>query len=192
MFSCRKILIIIPLILLCFGCSKDTKGENPDYTVAAIVNGEEITVKDLRMLYYDEQALDRLDATIKATLVMQETERLGLDISEDVAEDIEMRQSLLTDDPENEALKANREFAESQAGKFNMEVKDYYEEYVTITAKINASMARYVYEKLGPLEEETDESIEEYNEKANHLLNELVKKYEDEIEILIKKTDKKG
>ena len=185
MLKLVKFLTIVPFVLLFIGCSKDTTYEYPDDEVVAIVNGEEITIKDLRILYNDEQALNRLDATIKATLVMQETERLGLDISKDVEENIEMRRQLLTKDTESEALKANREFAESQAEKFHMEVEDYYEEYVTITANINASMASYVHEKLGPPEVESEESIEEYNEKANQLLDELVKEYEDHIDIFI-------
>src|SRR5699024_1919799 len=145
-------------VLLFFGCSKDTTYDYSDVVVVAIVNEEEITINDLRILYNDGKVLKRLEATIKDTLVMQKAERLGLDISEDVEENIEMRRQLLTKDAESEALKANREFAESQAEKFHMEVEDYYEEYVTITATINASMASYVHEKLGPPEVESEES----------------------------------
>lgn len=179
-----KLLIFIPLVFF-VGCSDETTFTHPNDEIVAIVNEEEITIKDLRILYNDEQALNRLDATIKATLVMQEVERLGLDISADMQEDIEMRKQLLTKDTENEALQANRKFAESQAEKFDMEMEDYYEEYVTITAKINASMVGYVHEKLGPPENHNEETIEDYNKKANELLDELVKEHEDDIEILL-------
>lgn len=67
-----------------------------------------------------------------------------------------------------------------------MEPEEYYKKYVETTAEQIAYINAYTQKILGKPEVDNEDRIQEYNNKANDLLNELVREYENEIVILIK------
>jgi hypothetical protein len=179
-----KKLIIVALflgLLSLVGCSKYS-----DDDIAANVRGEEITVGELRFLYPDDKLLDYLDGTIKAILVMQEVEKMNIDITEElqkIEEDKEYAISNFLSNDENNPMADNlNNFIKPQAEKLGMEVDNYYTEYYDKTQKMSVYVVAYINEKLG--EPEFEDST--YTDRANQLLVDLVNEHKDEIEIFIK------
>lgn len=175
----KKAALYLSLISLFFiaGCSDKLKYDDDE--VAAVVRGEEITIGDLRFLYPDEGLLDKTEGTVKAALVVQEAKRLNLEISSYSSPDF----TLL---PET-----NQQFVKDQAEKFGMDPLEYYEEYSNITNETNSYMLAYITEMLDLTMDELNDpdhiGAQTVNDKANELFDNLMKQYEDEIEILIKK-----
>jgi hypothetical protein len=184
MVTYYKYSFLVALIFI-VGCTNTEINDYQDDEVAAIVRGEEITIKELRFLYPDEKALDMLEGTIKARLVVQESKQMDIDVTEEIDQEINTRKTLPPKNTDDSSLKSIREFAEAQAKKLGMNPEEYYKKYVTITAEQNAYMQAYIQKTLG-VPGDDEHEIEEYNDKANNLLNELVKENENEIEIRIK------
>lgn len=182
-----KVLQVCVLVFVIFmaGCSSISKYE--DSEVAAIVKGEEITIGDLRFLYPDDTALDYLDWAIKAELVKQKVEKMGLDISDNLSDERPggWFGELPPKDTKDEGGKQIRKFAESQAKKLDMEPEEFQREYAKRIEEQNAYMVTYLEVKLGIGEFDDEKEMEEWNEKANDLLEELVKENDDEVEVLI-------
>ncbi|MUK87810.1 hypothetical protein GMD78_05265 [Ornithinibacillus sp. L9] len=171
-------VVFVSFIFL-IGCTNSIKYNDED--VAAIVRGEEITIGELRFLYQDQKLLDVIDGVVKAELAVQEAKKMNLDVSKEIKETIEARGGYPPDDIDNPTAKSIREFAEPQAKKLGMDPGEYYEKYIEITTTTVAYINAYVHEILG----EPGDNVEEYDERANQLLNDLVEENEDEIEILI-------
>ncbi|WP_096273732.1 hypothetical protein [Paucisalibacillus globulus] len=178
-----RLLVVVICTISMIGCSKSY--DNDD--IAAIVRGEEITVGELRFLYPDNKILDNLDGTIKATLAIQEVNKMNIDLSEELKEmDVDkeyLTNNFLNADVNNPMAAQLKEFVESQAEKFDMEVEEYYEKYYEETQKISIYVVAYIKQKLG----EQQTSDDTYTVRANQLLDDLVDENEDEIEILIQR-----
>lgn len=99
--------LLLALIFL-VGCSNQSILDYDDDDVAAIVNGEEITIRDLRFLYADEKVLDNIDGTVKARSVMQEAKQIGLDVSQEINEETEVKSDLPPKDTDDPARKSIR------------------------------------------------------------------------------------
>lgn len=169
--------IFLIAFIFVIGCSADTDiSDYDDADIVAIVNEEEITVKDLRLLYLDEKALDMIQGTVKARLVLQEAKKMNLDVSEEINQEIESRKTM----PQN-----HQAFAETQAKKFGMEPETYYKTYVKVISEQHAYMNAYIQEALGE-PKNIEKEMKVYDKKANDVLNNLVKENEDAIDIFIK------
>lgn len=171
------------------GCNSISKYEDDD--VAAIVRGEEITVGELRFLYADDKVLDNLDGTIKAKLAVQEAKRLNLDVSDKLQEIQSSIDSIgefyPAEEDNSEIAKDTRKFYESQAKKLGMEPGEFFEKHAAANQEIGVYMQAYVYEVLGePIVNDEDFDIEEFDKKANEVLDKLVDDHRDEIEKFIK------
>ena len=173
LLSCSVLILFIFLA----GCNDRTDYDNDD--VAAIVNGEEITVGDLRFLYADDEAIEYVKEAVKAELVKQEVEEMNIDVSGEADEEIQYIAELPSKNTENEFEQSIREFAESQADKFDMDPEAYYRKLAEITNKQSAYVVAYAQEMLGDIGEDEEKYIEEVEE----LLDDLVEENEDEIEI---------
>lgn len=175
-------LIIFILLAGCVGISSYDDDE-----VAAIVKEQEITVGDLRFMYPDDTALDYLKGAIEVELVKQEVKEMGLDVSENTNDETDdWFAELPPKDTKDEGGKQIRKFAESQAKKLHMEAEEYQKEYAKRINEQNAYMVTYLEEMLGEVLSDMEEAMEDYNEKSNMLLEELVEKNKDEIEVRIK------
>lgn len=163
------------VLVVTAGCT-NTLDYNDD-AIVAIVKGDEITIGELRFLYPDENVLEMIEGSVKAELVIQEAKLMNLEVSEEINRVNEMMMG--------RPLEDMSEFAEAQAVKLGMDSEEYYKKYVEITTKQIVYMQAYVEDLLGQ-PGNTEDEIEEYNEKANDLLNELVQNNLDDIEILIK------
>lgn len=170
------------IILFLVGCHSLSKYD--DNEVAAIVKGEEITVGELRFLYPDERALDYLDWAIKVELVKQEVKDMDLDYAKHEADDNWFAE-LPPKDTEGEGGKQIRKFAESQAKKMKMEPEEFQREYAKKITEQNNYLATYLEEKLGEIDFDNEEELNEFNHEVDELLEELVKKNEDDIKVLI-------
>lgn len=174
-FCFFTISIIISILLV--GCSNSLKYDNEK--VAAIIRGEELTIGDLRLLYRDDKVMSNLEGTVKAILVMQEAKDMNIDVTEEIEQTIRAYPPIDTEDNLSNSM---QEFYESQGKKLEMEPEEYYVKYHEVTAEMGAYMSAYVIEMLG---EPGIDNIEEFDEQANQLLNDLMEKYKDEIEIYI-------
>jgi len=182
-------VMFLSCLIFLAGCNSISKYDDED--VAAIVRGEEITVGELRFLFPDDKILDNLDGMIKATLAVQEAKRLDLDVSEKLQEIQETKSSVLelypTKEDESEKAKDMRQFAESQAKKLNMDFDEYIVKHYEKMSEISAYMIAYIEKKLGqPFESVGVDEAEEFDKKANELLDKLVEDHTDEIEKIIK------
>ena len=162
-----------------------------DEDVAAIVRGEEITVGELRFLFEEDKIIDNLDGTIKAKLAEQEVKKMNLDVSEDLQEIQETKNSFselfLSSENQTETAKANRKIIDAKAKKLGMSTEEYLEkQYVTIS-ETNLYMLKYVAQLIGePMVDDEDFDVEKYDANANEVLDQLVEENKDEIEKFIK------
>lgn len=165
-------------ILLLNGCSSTLPYADDD--VVAVVRGEEITIRDLRFLYPDDEVLDKIEYSIQERLVIQEAKRMNLDVTEQLEESLPIYPD---DEDHSEWANAVREFAELQANKLGMEPREYYEQYHRKLNESSLYQNQYFHEVLG---EPHEEDSEVYEELAYQLMNDLMSMYADEIEIYIK------
>lgn len=177
-------VITLFLVVTLIGCNFAAQNSLKDYKdndVAAIVRDKEITIGQLRFLYTDDKILDNITGTVKAELVKQEAQKMKLDISDEI-KDVDIK---LPSKEDGTWAKASRDFIESQAKKLDMKAENYYKEYMEITSQQTAYIHAYTEEKLGQAQNDDEAAVEEYNQKANQLLNKLLKENEADIEILI-------
>lgn len=176
---------VLILFIFCAGCS--SVSTHDDNEAAAIVKGQEITIGDLRFLYPDDTALDYLDWAIKVELVKQEVEEMDVDVSGNLSgkEGGDWFEKLPPKNTKDEGGKQIRKFAESQAKKFNMKPEEFQQEYAKKINEQNAYMVTYLEEKLGEANFDDEKEMEEFNQKGDDLLEDLVKENEYEIEVLI-------
>ena len=175
---------VLFLLLILSGCSGIAKYDNDE--PAAIVNGEVITVGDLRLLFPDETALSYLDGAIQGELAKQEVKKMGIDISKHLDEEDDWFSTLPPEDADDENARNIRDFAKSQAKKLNMTPEEFQREYARKLREQNAYVLTYLEKKLGPYQYDSENSTADYNEEANRLLEELAEQHKDEIEVLIK------
>lgn len=174
-------VIMTMCIIFIIGCSDISKYNGDD--VVAVVRGEEMTIGQLRFLYPDDKVLEMVEGEVKATLLYQEAKKT--DVHVDVDELTGIMEGYPSNSDDSQWAKSTRKFAEKQAKKLGMEPEDYYKQYVAITAEKSSYINAYIIEKLAiSSEDEIDE--ESIDERANEFINDLVLKYEDEIEIRIK------
>ncbi|WP_233204438.1 hypothetical protein [Sporosarcina sp. P17b] len=181
-----KFCFVMLVLILLSGCSGIAKYDHDD--PAAIVNGQEITVGDLRFFFPDKTALNYLDGAIRVELVKQEVKKMDLDISGHLETDDDVFAVLPPEGTEDPNGKQIREFAESQAKKFDMDPKEFQREYTRRLNEQNAYMLTYLEEKIGPyhFDNDNDDGITDYNEESNQLLEELAEQNKEGIEVLIK------
>lgn len=91
----------------------------------------------------------------------------------------------LSDDKSlNTEAQSIRTFADPKAKEFGMDPRNYYNKYRQISAEISAYINTYASETLGKLDDD-EFGIEEYNQHKSELLDDLVERNKDEINIKI-------
>lgn len=174
---------ILILVIILAGCSTISKYD--DQEIAAIVKGQTITVGELRFLYPDDAALDYLEWTIEVELVKQEVKEMGLDITDKLSDEADWFAELPPKDTKDEGGKQIRKFAKAQAKKLDMDPEEYQQEYARRIKEQNAYLVTYLEEMAGEIDVDDEKQMEELNEKSIVLLDELKKRYENEIEVFI-------
>ncbi|QHS21772.1 hypothetical protein GWK91_01910 [Virgibacillus sp. MSP4-1] len=174
-------IVIIGFLFLA-GCTNNQESENEE--IAAMVRGEEIPLEEMQFLYKNEQIPDKIEGTIKAKLAMQEVKKMGLDLSNKVQERMENLPELPPEDTSHSGTESERAFYDSQAQKLGMDPEEYYKQYQQKTSEMFVSIMTYIEEKLGKPWDDTEEN-QQYTKQANQLLDDLVKKHDDEIQIFI-------
>lgn len=167
------------------GQTSNTLSNYKDDDIVAIVKGKEITINDLRFLYPDEKVLDNVDGYIKQELVLQEAKKMNIDVSEEIDMQKEILMAVITDE-NNSFGQEMYQFIKSQANKLGLTVDDYLIKYVDITTEQNAYVSAYVLQKFNAPETNDIDEMNEYDERINEYLDELMKENEDDIEVLIK------
>ncbi|WP_269053418.1 hypothetical protein [Sporosarcina sp. G11-34] len=176
--------ILLGTIVLA-GCSGISKYD--DNEAAAIVNGQEITVGDLRFLYPDDTALDYLNWAIEAELVKQAVTEMDLDISTNLIGEKKREEfeKLPPKSTKDQGGKKIRKYAESQAKKLDMTPEDFQREYAKKIIEQNAYINTYLEAKLGEADINDGKWIDEFGEEYLDLLEKLMVENEDKIEVLI-------
>ncbi|MBM7600585.1 putative S18 family serine protease [Virgibacillus halotolerans] len=175
-------MLLICLFILS-GCMNSTDYKDDD--VAAMVRGEEITVGYLRFLYTDDAIVEMIDEAVKAKLAEQEVKKMNIDVSKQVKEIKESYGEYPQDELYSAKAQSIRAFADPQARELGIDPKEYYEKYTEVSAEIAAYINVYTSEILGELEDD-EFGIEEYNHHASELLDDLVERNKDAIEVRIK------
>ena len=119
---------------------------------------------------------------------MQEAKKMNIDVSENVKTIVETfgNYPLPKEFKELDARYAHsvQEFVETQSKKLGLDPKKYYKKYIEITAERNEYEQAYITKVLG--EPKDKEHYDEHFKLADQLPDDLVEKYQDEIQILIK------
>lgn len=169
----------------CQGSGKHNLSDYDDEDIAAIVNGQEITIGDLRFMYEDEKVIGNIEGAVKLELMLQEAKEMKVDVSMDIAAQQEMLLHL--PQHENDSFRESIQvFITSQAKKLGLNAEDYYSKYVERRSEQIAYINAYVRETFGEPDTFDEESLREFDKKNNAYLNELLEKHKDQIEILIK------
>lgn len=180
----RLLVILLSFTLLLVGCNSTPY---KDEEVAAVVNGEEITVGELRFLYPDDRILDYLEWMVTVELIKQEVEEMELPIEEAIrinSEDDAFAQ-LPPKDTADEGGKQIRKYAQSQARKLKITPEQFQKEYAQKISEQNTYVIAYFEAMLGEVDYEDEQEFLEFNEKADVLLEQLRSENEANVEILI-------
>lgn len=175
-------MLLICLFILS-GCMNSADYKDED--AAAIVRGEEMTVGYLRFLYPDDAIVEMIDEAVKAKLAEQEVKKMNIDVSQQVKEIKESYGKYPHDELYSTEAQSIRAFADPQAEELGIDPKEYYKKYTEMSAETAAYINAYTSEILGELEDD-EFGIEEYNQHASELLDDLVERNKDAIEIRIK------
>ena len=182
MYKWVSCMLLICLFILS-GCMNSADYKDED--VAAIVRGEEITVRYLRFLYPDDAIVEMVDEAVKAKLAEQEVKKMNIDVSKQIKEIEESYGKYPQGELNSAEAQSIRAFADPQAEELGIDPKEYYKQYTEISAEMAAYSNAYTSELLGGLEDD-EFGIEEYNHHASELLDDLVERNKDAIEIKIK------
>ncbi|MFD2639249.1 hypothetical protein [Piscibacillus salipiscarius] len=179
----KKILLLVCLSILA-ACSNSSNYNQDD--VAAIVRGEEITVGDIRFFKQvnDKELPEAVMAHVRNKLIVLEAKEMGITVSGEELNKAQEAFPYPKESVKSEQANEIRDFAESQADQFNMEPREYYQEFVRRSAKNSQYQQKFWKQKLGKPESEKEQIMT--NEKGQKIMDELLEKYEDEIEIIIK------
>lgn len=158
-----------------------------DDEVAAIVNNHEITIGDLRFLYPDDSALDYLNSAIEVELIKQEVQEMNLDISPHLTgeKNLDEFEKLPPENTEDEGGKQVRAYAIAQAKKLDMSPEEFQKQYGKKINEQNAYINTYLEEKLGRGNINDMTWMEEFGEDYRQLVENLVKKNNNDIKVLI-------
>src|SRR5699024_5936095 len=143
----KRLILMFALIFFITACNDTTDYNNED--IAVIIRGEEITVGDLRFLYPDDQIEQNLDGVIKSTLVMQEVERLNLDVDQVMQETLDELKSFSVADLNKLSGDNMDKFIKKQANKLKLDEEEYLQEYLKISVKTASSMQVYTENIIG-------------------------------------------
>ncbi|PKR77331.1 hypothetical protein CEY16_11395 [Halalkalibacillus sediminis] len=131
----------------------------------------------------DEDFPKAVEAKVRETIVIQEAKKMNINVSDEVKKSVEHFGIYPPDDVDTEQANKIRDFAESQAEKFHMEPEEFHKKFIKRSAERSAYQNAFFKEHLG--KPDTHEEAEEMNEEIQLIVDGLMEKHEDEIEILI-------
>ena len=177
-----KLLLLIIVLTVSVACSSDgVEEENntaaTDEDVVAVVKGKEITLKDIRSLYFveDQDILIMVEKFIKEEIMVLEAKSTGIDVTEEL-ESMELLFPL--------GNSGNEDFFEIQADYLGITVEEYYEEHFKERIERDAYVNHLIYERLDLSNYGIDES-EVIDKEINDFISSLWDEYEEDIEILL-------
>ncbi|WP_018922891.1 hypothetical protein [Salsuginibacillus kocurii] len=175
-----KYLILLFIMTISVACSSEVTNDEgieklEDVDVVATVKGQEITLKDIRSLYFveDEDVPKMVENFVEEEILVLEAKSLGIDVTEEV----EMMESLF---PLGES--GNEEFFEAQADYLGITVEEYYDTYFKERIERDAYMNHLIDEVLDLQNYEVDDA-ELVDNEINDFINNLLEEYEEDIEI---------
>ncbi|GAE37183.1 hypothetical protein [Halalkalibacter akibai] len=177
-----KLLLLILVLTVSVACSSDGAKEKSftavkDEDVVAVVKGKEITLKDIRSLYFvDNQDIPiMVEKFVQEEIMVLEAKSTGNDVSEEL-DSMELLFPL-----DNSG---NEDFFESQADYLGITVEEYYEEYFKERIERDAYVNHLINERLDISNYRVDE-LEVMDKEINDFISTLWDKYEEDIEILL-------
>ncbi|MFZ3578654.1 hypothetical protein [Virgibacillus sp. DJP39] len=174
----KRFLLVVCLLLWAAACSSQPVYDDDE--VAAIVMDEKITVGEIRFIYdvNDQELPKMVKEFVKEEIMVQKAKEMGLDISEEAEETL-----AFTHLPPEDSEDPLRKFVEKQAKKVGMSEEKYYQDYLKKTTKRSQYVNQYILKELGHPHSDNEN---DYVDNVNKHVNNLITKYADEIEILIK------
>lgn len=177
-----KYLLLLLFLTLSVACSSDgIEEENSNATkdedVVAVVNSQEITLKDIRSLYFeeDEDISKMVEKFVEEEIMVLEAKRIGIDVTEEL-ESMELLFPL--------GDTGNEDFFEMQADYLDITVEEYYEVYFKERIERDAYVNQLIDEKLDLSDYGADDS-EIVEKEINDFISELWEEYEEDIEIIL-------
>ncbi|OLO26632.1 hypothetical protein BTR23_22690 [Alkalihalophilus pseudofirmus] len=177
-----KIILLLFVLTVSVACSSDGAEEENitaanDEDVVAIVKGKEITLKDIRSLYFvEEQDIHKMvERFVQEEIMVLEAKSMGIDVTEEL-EGMELLFPL--------GNTGNEDFFEIQADYLGITVEEYYEEYFKERIERDAYVNHLIHKRLDLSNYGVDES-EVIDKEINDFISSLWVEYEEDIEILL-------
>ncbi|WP_407270211.1 hypothetical protein [Radiobacillus sp. PE A8.2] len=180
----KKIIVFLCIMFVSVSCSSSVAYDEND--IAAIVRGKEITVRDIRLvaIFNNEELPQVVKHYVREEIMIQEAKQMGIELPKEVKEVISSDHSLPPEPPEG---KENPilEFYKSQAKELGMTAEEYVDIYICKSTERSEYVSRYINQELGEGTSQGEKG-KEYHNRLNEFYDQLLTKYDDEIEILIK------
>ncbi|WP_332693565.1 hypothetical protein [Halalkalibacter lacteus] len=178
-----KFLLLLLLLTVSVACSNDGAEEEENFMavkdedVVAVVKGKEITLKDIRSLYFveDQDIPIMVEKFVQEEVMVLEAKSMGIDVSEEL-ESMELLFPL--------GNTGNEDFFEIQADYLDITVEEYYEEYFKERIERDAYVNYLINERLDLSNYGLDES-EVIDKEINDFISSVWDEYEEDIEILL-------
>lgn len=166
-------------------CSNDEEKDNEE--IVAKIGDREITLEELRYHFEDNHMKENIDEYIKMQVVMEEVERLDIDMSQKFDAIDESTTTYPEEGDTSKQAEEIRVFSKKQAQKLKVEPEEFYEKYSRKNNEFSAYMVAYFEHVIGKPLEDMDEllKIEDFETIANDALNKLMEEKEAEIEIYL-------
>lgn len=177
MIDKKNIIVFFSLVLLFLvGCSNQYNKED----VVAIVGDKEITVADVQLIYdlQDKELNEAVEDYVKEEVMVQEAKKMGINATDKIEE----LKAINSPFPQGQTEEQS-EYAKEKAKKLGMTEEEYYEKYLEVSTERSAYIMEYVEKEVGKINDE--DSAGEYTEKVNELVDSVLTKHTDDIEILI-------
>ncbi|MBU9722378.1 MULTISPECIES: hypothetical protein [Bacillaceae] len=179
-----KILLLLFIFSISTACSSDDAAEDhiiaiKDDDVVAVVKGKEITLKDIRSLYFveDEDIPIMVEKFVQEEIMVLEAKSIGIDVSEDLEWSMELVFPLGNSGN-------NEEFFEIQADYLNITVEEYYDQYFKEKIERDAYVNQLINERLDFSNYDIDDS-DLIEKEIYDFIASLLEEYEADIEILL-------
>lgn len=142
------LLMVISGFVLLVGCTEKSY-ENDE--VLAEVRGEEIIAGDLRFYYKVDipNMKEALEFRMKEILIVQEAKKSGMDLSDEVRQQVESFGQYPSSGVETEQADEIRELAERQAEEFNMDPEEVFIKRQELHIETSVYVNAFIKQKFG-------------------------------------------
>ncbi len=151
---------------------------------AATVYGEDLLVEDVkyRTSIGEDELKQNTRYVVQSKLVQHENREAGLDLQEEVNNEVEQQLTHVNNEPLPEDVK---QFYEEQAEYFNVEIETYYADLTEANTEFQIHLRHYLERHFGDIEELNRKDPEYAAEQMEGAMVDLMERHEKYFEIYI-------